>query len=99
LDIHHTNCISKSEYKGEKLRQNKKKVNVFVYISLLLGLHLDSFYVILSENLELKGDDRMTTYKKDGKTSQCPYCKGDGYFQLRLGGSETCTYCSGSGRK
>lgn len=41
----------------------------------------------------------MTTYKKDSNTNQCPYCKGNGYFQLRLGGSETCTYCSGTGKK
>lgn len=41
----------------------------------------------------------MTTYKSDEKRKQCPYCKGDGYFQLRLGGSETCTCCSGSGKK
>lgn len=41
----------------------------------------------------------MTTYKTDAKLKQCPYCKGEGYFQLRLGGSETCTCCSGSGKK
>jgi len=41
----------------------------------------------------------MTNLKKEDKAGQCPYCKGNGYFQLRLGGSETCTCCSGSGRK
>ncbi|WP_342543183.1 YuiA family protein [Paenisporosarcina sp. FSL H8-0542] len=41
----------------------------------------------------------MTNYKKDVKANQCPYCKGNGYFQLRLGGSETCSCCAGSGRK
>ena len=30
---------------------------------------------------------------------QCPYCKGEGYFQLKLGGSETCGHCLGSGKK
>ncbi|MFZ3590640.1 YuiA family protein [Bacillus sp. DJP31] len=29
----------------------------------------------------------------------CPYCSGKGYFQLLLGGSETCTCCSGTGKK
>jgi len=41
----------------------------------------------------------MTTYKKGVQNNQCPYCKGNGYFQLRLGGSETCACCLGSGRK
>jgi DnaJ-class molecular chaperone len=31
------------------------------------------------------------------KVEQCQYCKGDGYFQLLLGGSETCDHCGGSG--
>ncbi|HEX7064646.1 MAG TPA: YuiA family protein [Bacillales bacterium] len=30
--------------------------------------------------------------------SKCPYCGGQGYFQLLLGGSETCEHCHGSGR-
>ncbi|WP_223701463.1 YuiA family protein [Sutcliffiella deserti] len=29
----------------------------------------------------------------------CVYCSGKGYFQLLLGGSETCSCCGGSGRK
>ncbi|WP_449537426.1 YuiA family protein [Ferdinandcohnia sp. Marseille-Q9671] len=29
----------------------------------------------------------------------CPYCSGKGYFQLILGGSETCSSCAGSGKK
>ncbi|EIT85640.1 hypothetical protein A374_10403 [Fictibacillus macauensis ZFHKF-1] len=28
---------------------------------------------------------------------KCQYCGGKGYFQLLLGGSETCEECSGSG--
>ncbi|MDT8858620.1 YuiA family protein [Alkalihalobacillus sp. MEB130] len=31
-------------------------------------------------------------------TDQCPYCKGTGYFQLLLGGSETCNQCDGDGK-
>ncbi|QOR66063.1 hypothetical protein IM538_20155 [Cytobacillus suaedae] len=30
---------------------------------------------------------------------ECGYCSGKGYFQLVLGGSETCTSCGGSGKK
>lgn len=29
----------------------------------------------------------------------CEYCAGRGYFQLLLGGSETCSCCSGTGKK
>ncbi|WEG13788.1 YuiA family protein [Pullulanibacillus sp. KACC 23026] len=32
------------------------------------------------------------------KPNQCPYCEGQGYFQLLLGGSETCGNCGGSGK-
>ncbi|SDZ60484.1 hypothetical protein SAMN05421736_12075 [Evansella caseinilytica] len=33
------------------------------------------------------------------KSDDCPYCIGKGYFQLLLGGSETCDSCNGSGRR
>jgi hypothetical protein len=36
----------------------------------------------------------QTLEKKD-----CVYCSGKGYFQLLLGGSETCTCCAGSGKR
>lgn len=39
----------------------------------------------------------MKTTKTDAK--KCMYCGGYGYFQLLLGGSETCTCCGGSGKK
>ncbi|WP_409271125.1 YuiA family protein [Neobacillus sp. SCS-31] len=39
----------------------------------------------------------MKTTKTDAK--KCMYCGGFGYFQLLLGGSETCTCCGGSGKK
>lgn len=32
------------------------------------------------------------------KTEHCPYCEGTGYFQLLLGGSETCGQCKGNGQ-
>ncbi|WP_158553388.1 YuiA family protein [Peribacillus saganii] len=32
------------------------------------------------------------------KTYDCVYCSGKGYFQLLLGGSETCSCCGGSGK-
>ncbi|MCM3238155.1 YuiA family protein [Heyndrickxia oleronia] len=28
----------------------------------------------------------------------CTYCSGKGYFQLILGGSETCPRCDGTGK-
>ncbi|GIO05494.1 YuiA family protein [Brevibacillus reuszeri] len=31
------------------------------------------------------------------KQEQCPYCDGQGYFQLLLGGSENCPNCEGAG--
>lgn len=39
----------------------------------------------------------MTTTTVD--TKQCEYCSGNGYFQLLLGGSETCKSCGGTGEK
>ncbi|WP_158515049.1 YuiA family protein [Bacillus weihaiensis] len=39
----------------------------------------------------------MSTTKVE--TKECPYCSGKGYFQLILGGSETCCNCDGSGKK
>lgn len=39
----------------------------------------------------------MTVKSLDSKT--CDYCSGKGYFQLVLGGSETCNCCGGTGKK
>ncbi|NJP38267.1 YuiA family protein [Alkalicoccus luteus] len=36
--------------------------------------------------------------RKHTKRTQCPYCSGKGYYQLLLGGTETCPACGGSGR-
>ncbi|WP_183163846.1 YuiA family protein [Alteribacter keqinensis] len=33
------------------------------------------------------------------KPGECGYCTGKGYFQLLLGGSETCDRCHGTGRQ
>ncbi|MDQ0162087.1 YuiA family protein [Bacillus alveayuensis] len=33
------------------------------------------------------------------KQKRCPYCEGQGYFQLILGGTETCQCCKGTGKK
>ncbi|MCA1064945.1 YuiA family protein [Rossellomorea sp. AcN35-11] len=33
------------------------------------------------------------------KAKYCLYCSGKGYFQLVLGGSETCPCCGGSGKQ
>ncbi len=32
------------------------------------------------------------------ETKVCDYCAGVGYFQLLLGGSETCQSCGGTGK-
>jgi DnaJ-class molecular chaperone len=34
---------------------------------------------------------------KHTEQTVCPYCEGNGYVQLLLGGSETCYGCSGKG--
>ncbi|MFC0163091.1 MULTISPECIES: YuiA family protein [Bacillus] len=31
------------------------------------------------------------------ESKPCIYCSGNGYFQLLLGGSETCNHCKGTG--
>ncbi|WP_462411125.1 YuiA family protein [Neobacillus sp. Marseille-QA0830] len=36
---------------------------------------------------------------KSVDTKPCDYCSGVGYFQLLLGGSETCSSCEGTGKK
>jgi len=53
---------------------------------------------ILSENLKRSG---YTMKRKTSApvTDNCTYCSGKGYFQLLLGGSETCPCCSGTGKK
>ncbi len=32
------------------------------------------------------------------KKDTCEYCSGSGYFQLLLGGTETCPCCHGTGK-
>ncbi|WP_441294189.1 YuiA family protein [Bacillus sp. FJAT-27225] len=41
----------------------------------------------------------MATTKAKADSKKCDYCGGHGYFQLLLGGSETCSCCGGSGKK
>ncbi|ADU31643.1 YuiA family protein [Evansella cellulosilytica] len=41
----------------------------------------------------------MALKDKKLNSKDCPYCVGKGYFQLLLGGSETCMSCEGSGQK
>ncbi|MCS0788134.1 YuiA family protein [Cytobacillus pseudoceanisediminis] len=36
---------------------------------------------------------------KNYENKECMYCAGKGYFQLLLGGSETCSCCGGTGKK
>jgi DnaJ-class molecular chaperone len=42
-----------------------------------------------------KGECRMNNRFKDQE--ECPYCNGQGYFQLLLGGTENCPNCEGLG--
>ncbi|MBM7648523.1 DnaJ-class molecular chaperone [Bacillus ectoiniformans] len=35
--------------------------------------------------------------KAKANVKKCVYCEGKGYFQLLLGGSETCPKCEGKG--
>jgi DnaJ-class molecular chaperone len=59
-------------------------------------LKKDQNKLLLSEKLEERVSPNMK--KVDNKKpTQCPYCNGKGYFQLLLGGSETCQSCEGSG--
>ncbi|MDQ0215180.1 DnaJ-class molecular chaperone [Oikeobacillus pervagus] len=37
--------------------------------------------------------------KTETKQKECTYCSGSGYFQLLLGGSETCRHCEGNGKE
>ncbi|MEH7108428.1 MULTISPECIES: YuiA family protein [Bacillaceae] len=39
----------------------------------------------------------MTVKSLDLKS--CDYCAGNGYFQLVLGGTETCACCGGTGKR
>ena len=50
------------------------------------------------QNKHLMGGVYMIRVSKKSNSVHCPYCKGEGYFQLRLGGSETCNCCKGSGK-
>lgn len=69
---------------------NLPKFRPFLFLHSLL---------LLSENLNnnKKEMKSMTTTSVDKK--QCDYCSGTGYFQLLLGGSETCNCCEGTGKK
>lgn len=49
------------------------------------------------QSFKIKGVVEMAAQKYE--TKECVYCSGKGYFQLLLGGSETCTCCGGTGKK
>ncbi|MBC9089240.1 YuiA family protein [Bacillus sp. FSL W8-0445] len=40
----------------------------------------------------------MKTTSTHRLESTCTFCSGKGYFQLLLGGSETCSNCKGTGK-
>ncbi|MGC5328250.1 YuiA family protein [Brevibacillus sp. SYSU BS000544] len=35
--------------------------------------------------------------RRHNQSETCPYCKGQGYFQLIVGGTEDCPNCDGAG--
>jgi RecJ-like exonuclease len=67
-------------------RRKQLKLPLSFFLKILL------YYQKIKKNNEGM-DEKMT------QTNQtvCPYCSGNGYVQLVLGGSETCYCCSGKG--
>lgn len=55
-------------------------------------------FVIFTSILLKRGDVKVANLSKE-TIYECDYCSGEGYFQLLLGGSETCPCCKGSGKK
>lgn len=41
----------------------------------------------------------MKTYTLNRADQKCLYCGGTGYYQLLLGGTETCAHCNGTGKQ
>ncbi len=87
----------------EKQKINEEELVVSVYMNaqgLISDFSNNSKTDILSEN-SIKEVTNMNQKQKLGnpRTETCQYCKGTGYHQLLLGGSETCDHCGGSGRK
>ncbi len=66
-----------------------RKFGVFLFLS----------FLVYYQKIETKGVVELRRQQDKGKATDCPYCQGKGYFQLLLGGSETCDSCSGSGAK
>jgi hypothetical protein len=61
-----------------------------------LSNFLYSWYIIRKFSTE---EEMSRMAAKTYENKECDYCSGKGYFQLLLGGSETCTCCNGSGKK
>jgi DnaJ-class molecular chaperone len=61
-------------------------------------LFLESLIYYLKIKLILRGRKEMAVKTIDS-TKTCDFCDGNGYFQLVLGGSETCPNCEGTGKK
>lgn len=51
-------------------------------------------YAITSSHMDGKGESSMRQTEET-----CPYCEGEGYFQLLLGGTESCPGCAGTGKR
>jgi DnaJ-class molecular chaperone len=46
-----------------------------------------------------EGGDRMKTQTLRSADQKCLYCGGTGYYQLVLGGTDTCAHCNGTGKQ
>ncbi|KYC84425.1 hypothetical protein CHCC15325_4217 [Bacillus licheniformis] len=54
--------------------------------------------MIYYQKIKKKGVYPMKTTSTHRLESTCTFCSGKGYFQLLLGGSETCSNCKGTGK-
>jgi DnaJ-class molecular chaperone len=80
-------------------KTSKWEMNSFTSYEMteLAGLHSPKRMLSLSEKSE-RERDVMRSQTVKASQNKCPYCRGKGYFQLLLGGSETCEHCQGSGK-
>jgi hypothetical protein len=71
------------------LLENSKEFAPFLFLKFLL------YY----QKIKLIFKGMIWLVIKTVDTKKCDYCSGKGYFQLLLGGSETCEGCGGTGKK
>jgi RecJ-like exonuclease len=67
-------------------------------------MKFEAFHLFVSlvyyQKIQLQKTKEMNEMAaKNYENKECMYCSGKGYFQLLLGGSETCSCCGGTGKK